>query len=151
MIAQQKEKRFVADQRPRAPDRVAVAVGLGLNGETQALFQVEQSPGLFLGPVDAAVGRAEVRGVVAKVIAIDGFVAGRGDDADLLDSALERFLGDDLEHGLGEPVAVDERKHGFLHGVGRRILPRPAAGRRDHRLRNLHRRFPSGSWLQPTG
>ena len=138
MIAQQQEERFIADQRAGAPDRVAVAFGLRLNGETQALFQIDQASRLFLGPVDAAVGRAEVCRVISKVIAIDGFVARCGDDVDFLDSALERFLGDDLEHGLGEPVAVDERKHRFLHGVRRRILPRPAAGRCDHRLRYLH-------------
>ena len=79
------------------------------------------------------------------MVAIDGFVTRCGDDADLFDPALERFLGDDLEHGLGEPVAVDERQHGFLHGVGRGILPRTSAGRRDHRLRNLHGSIPSCS------
>ena len=70
--------------------------------------------------------------------AIDGLVARRGDDADLLDPAFEGLLGDDLEDGLGQAVAIDQGQHGLLHGVGRRILPGPAAGRRDHRLGNLH-------------
>ena len=104
---------------------MTVAFGLGLNRKQQALVELDETPGLFLGPIDSLVSRAQVGGIVAKVVAIDGFVARRGDNADLLDPAVEGFLRDDLEHGLGEPVAVDQGQHRFLHGVGRRVLPRP--------------------------
>ena len=139
MVAQQQQERLLADERPGAPDGVTVALGLGLDGELQPLLEVDEPPRLFLGPVEPLVRRAEVGGIVAKVLAIDGLVARGADDADLLDPALDGLLGDDLEDGLGQPVAIDQRQHGLLHGVGRRVLPRPAAGRRDHRLGNLHR------------
>ncbi len=73
------------------------------------------------------------------MVAVHGFVARRDDDADLLDPALLGFLRDDLKHGLGEPVTIDQRQHGFLHGVGCRILSGASTGRRDHCLGNLHR------------
>ncbi len=82
------------------------------------------------------------------MIAIDGFVPGCGDDPDLLDAALERFLGNDLEDGFGQTVAVDQRQHRFLHGVRRRILSRPTACRRDHRLCYLQRPSPSIAWAR---
>ena len=138
VIAQQQQERIAGHELAGAPDRVAVALGLGLDREPQALLQVDEPPGLLLGPVDALEGRPQVRGIVAEMIAIDGLVARRADDADLLDPALERLLGDDLEHGLGQAVAVDERQHRLLHRVGRRILPRPPARRRDDRLGDLH-------------
>ena len=52
-------------------------------------------------------------------MAIDGLVARAHDDADLFDPALDGLLGDDLEHRLGQPVAIDERQHGLLHRVRR--------------------------------
>ena len=76
------------------------------------------------------------------MIAIDGLVAGRTDDADLFDPALECFLGDDLEDRLGQTFAIDDRQHGFLHRVRGRILPRPAARRGDNRPGNLHVAWP---------
>ena len=138
VVAQQQQERLAADELAGAPDRVAVAVGLGLDGEPEPLLQVDEPPGLLLGPVDPLERRAEVRGVVAEVAAIDRLVARGADDADLLDPALERLLGDDLEDRLGQPVAIDQRQHRLLHRVGRRILPGPPARRRDDRLGDLH-------------
>ena len=142
VVAQQEQERLAGHELAGAPDRVAVALGLGLDGESEPLLEVDEPPGLLLGPVDPLERRPQVGRVVAEMIAIDGLVAGRADDADLLDPALERLLGDDLEDRLGQAVAIDERQHGLLHRVRGRILPRPAARRRDDRLGNLHVAWP---------
>ena len=47
MVSQQKQKRPVTNQGSRAPDRVAISLGLGLDGETTPLLKVEQPPGLL--------------------------------------------------------------------------------------------------------
>ncbi len=118
---------------------MAVSFRLRLNGKLQPLFQCAEAARLFFGPVGALVRRAQVGGVVAEVVAIDSLIARRGDDANLFNAARERFLGNDLEQRLGQPVAIDQGQHRLLHGIGRGVLPRASAGRSDHRLRNLHR------------
>ena len=129
MVAQQKEKRFLADQGPGAPDRMAVTVGLRLDRESQPLFEIGQSSGLFLSPLDAPVGRAEVRGVIAKVVAINGFVAGCGDDPDLLDSALEASSAMIWRTGLVSPSRSTSGSMAFctVSDAGYCRAPRPAA------------------------
>ena len=109
MVSQQQQKRLPPCERSRAPDRVTVALGLGLDGELQPLLEFDNAACLFLGPVEPLVGRAQVGGVVAKVGAINGFVTRCADDADFLDAAFKGFLGDDLEDGLGQSVAIDQR------------------------------------------
>ncbi len=52
VIAQQQQERLVADERPGTPDGVAVALGLGLDGESQPLLEVDEPAGLLLGPFD---------------------------------------------------------------------------------------------------
>ena len=138
VVAQQQQERLAADEVPGAPDGVAVPVGLGLDGEPQPALELDQPPGLLLGPVDPPEGRPEVLGIVAEMPAIIGLVPRCADDADLLDPALHRLFGDDLEDRLGQAVAVDQRQHGLLHRVGGRILPRSPPRRRDDRLGDLH-------------
>src|SRR5437899_3171668 len=57
-----------------------VSLGLRLNRKHHALVEIDEAPGLFLGPINALVRRAEVGGIVAKVVAINGFVTWRGAD-----------------------------------------------------------------------
>ena len=140
VVAQQEQERVAGHELAGAPDRVAVALGLGLDREPEPLLEVDQPAGLFLGPVDALERRPQVGGIVAEMTAVDRLIARRADDADLLDAALDRLLGDDLEDRLGQPVAIDERQHRLLHRVRRRILPGPPARRRDDRLGRFARR-----------
>ena len=60
-----------------------------------------------------------------------------GDDADLLDAGVDRLFADDLDDGLGQPVAIDQRKHFLLHRGGGGVLPRPATRRGDDRFANF--------------
>ncbi len=53
---------------------MTVAIGLGLDGESQPLFEIHEPAGLLLGPCER-LGRLEMRGVVAKVLAVDSLVA----------------------------------------------------------------------------
>ena len=74
MIAQEQQARLIADERPGAPDGVAVALGLGLDGETQPLLEVDEPAGLLLGRI-GRLGRLEERGVVAELLAVDRLIA----------------------------------------------------------------------------
>ena len=76
---------------------------------------------------------------VGRMFETDRFIAWGDDDANLFDPALLRLLHDDLENRLGQPIAIDQRQHRFLDGVGSWILPGASTGRRDHRLGNHHR------------
>ena len=137
MIAQQQEAGLIAGERPGAPDGMAVALGLGLDGELQPLLEVDEPSRLLLGPLELP-GRLEECGVVAELLAIDGLVA-RAHTTQISSIPLSMASSAMIwSTGLVEPVAVDKRQHRLLHGVGDRILPRPAAGRRDHRLGHLH-------------
>ena len=49
VIAQQQEERLLGDER-RAPDGMTIAVGLGLDGKAEPLFQLVDPPRLLLGP-----------------------------------------------------------------------------------------------------
>ena len=136
MVPQQEQARLGPDERSCAPDGVAVTFRLRLDGEVETLLQVDEASGLFLGPIDP-LGRLDIGGVVAEMVAVDRLIARCADDADLLDPAGDRLLGDDLEHGLGQPVAIDQGEHGLLHGIRSRKLPCPPTGRRDHCLGDL--------------
>ena len=142
VVPQQEQERLAGDKLAGTPDRMAITLGLGLDRESEALLEIEEAAGLLFGPFHSLERRLQIGRVVAGMIAIDGLVAGRTDDADLFDPALECFLGDDLEDRLGQTVAIDDGQHGFLHRVRGRILPRPAARRGDDRPGNLHVAWP---------
>ena len=142
MVPQQEQERLAGDKLASAPDRMAIALGLGLDREAEALLEIEKAAGLLFGPFHSLERRPQVGRVIAEMTAIDGLVTGRADDADLFDSAFECFLGDDLENRLGQTVAIDDRQHRFLHRVRCRILPRPPARRGDDRPGNLHVAWP---------
>jgi len=142
VVSQQEQERLAGDKLAGTPDRMAITLGLGLDRESEALLAIEAAAGLLFGPFHSLERRPQIGRIVAEMIAIDGLVAGRTDDADLFDPALECFLGDDLEDRLGQTVAIDDGQHGFLHRVRGRILPRPAARRSDDRPGNLHVAWP---------
>ena len=117
-----------------------VPQGIGQVGEPETLLQLDQPTGLLLGPLQPPEGRPEVFGVVAKLVAVDGFVARRADVADLLDPAFECLLGDDLEDRHGQAIAIDHREQVLPHGngIGGRIPPCPATSRGDDRPGDPH-------------
>ena len=141
VVPQQEQERLAGDKLAGTPDRVAITLGLGLDRES-GLLEIEEAAGLLFGPIHSLERRPQIGRVVAGMIAIDGLVAGRTDNPDLFDPALECFLGDDLEDRLGQTVAIDDGQHGFLHRVRGRILPRPAARRGDDRPGYLHVAWP---------
>ncbi len=142
MVAQQKQERLAGGKLAGTPDSMAVTLRLGLDREAKALLKIEQTAGLFLGPFHSLESRPQVSSVVAEMIAIDGLVAGRANDADLFDSTFERLLGNDLEDRLGQAIPIDNRQHRLLHRVRCRILPRPPSRRSNDRLGNLHVAWP---------
>ena len=128
----------MADAFMRAPDGVAVAQRFGLHGEFQAVLKFFNACGLIHGPGFVGEAFAEHFRVGLELAAVNGFVAGGRDNADLFNAGVHRLFGDDLQHGLGHAVAVHQRYHGFLHGIGRRILPGAPACRRYHRPSYVH-------------
>src|SRR4029079_4663668 len=100
-VAQEQEKGSAGDELAGAPDRMAVSLGLGLHGEPEPLLQVVEPACLFLGPLESSERRPQVLRVIAEMTPVDRLVPRGADDADLLDSALNRLFGDDLEDRLG--------------------------------------------------
>ena len=133
VVAQQEQERLTVDKVAGAPHGMAIAQRLVLDGKPEPLGELAHAVCLSLSPLNAFVRRSQVGGKALKVATIINLVPRSGDDANLLDPALHRLLGDDLEHRLGQAIAVDERLHGFLNRVERRILPGPTPRRRDDR------------------
>jgi hypothetical protein len=142
VIPQENEAGLIADEASGRPNRVTVPFGLGLNGKVEALFEVGQPFELLLGPGDVFVADTQILCVSLKMAAIVGLIPGGGHDADLFDTGVDRLLGDDLEHGLGQSVAVHKGEHGLLNRVEGRVLPGSSTSRRDDRLTNPHDESP---------
>ena len=106
MIADEEQERGSAHELPRAADGVSVAERRGLFDERDAF-----GAGAGGGREGALVSRAN-------------------DHAELLHARVEDLLDDDLQGGLGEPVAVDEA----LQGEG----PLGLAGGGDDGFFNFH-------------
>src|SRR5262249_21756860 len=112
-------------------------------GEMQALAECCELLGFEDGPVLPAEAFDHVVVEPAEVVAIERLFAGLGDDADFLDAGLDGFLADDLNHRLGQPVAIDERKHLLGDRGGRGILARPTPGSGNHGFSYFwHKRWP---------
>ena len=131
MIAQQQEEWFVADEFFRLVDGMSETLGGVLLGEMQPLAESAEFFRFDDRPVLAAEGLDHVVVEAAEIFAVLFFLAGLGDDADLLDAGIDGFLADDLDDGLGEAVAIDQRKHFLLDGGGGGILARSATGGGD--------------------
>ena len=104
VIAQEQEERLAGDEVAGTPDGMAVAKRLGLFGEFGACRPVPPSSrGLSLGPGQRFYRPSEgsSRERPGSVDGSEPFVLGGRDDAKLLDPALDRLLGDDLEDRLG--------------------------------------------------
>ena len=77
VVPQEQQERPVADEAPRAPDRVAVADRLVLDGEVEPLLQLDDPPRLLLGPRHPLERRPEVRCVLVEITAVDRLVPRR--------------------------------------------------------------------------
>src|SRR5206468_1559373 len=89
------------------------------------------------GPVLPAEGAGLVVAHPAKVVAVELLLAGRGDDADLLDPGVNRLFADDLDDRLGQAVAVNQGEHFLLYRGRGRVLAGALAGGGDDGLADL--------------
>ena len=123
VIAEEQQERLVADELAGLVHRVAKAFRRRLLGKREALAE----RGQFLGFQDRPVLPGErLHHVIvepAEIVAVGGFFPGRGDNADLLDTGIDGFFADNLNHRLGETIAIDQREHFLLHRGGSRVLP----------------------------
>jgi len=106
VIADEVEEWLVADEIARAGYGIGVATGGTLRDE------------------------GEANGIFADEFGVRLFIAGRNDDADVVDASAGGFVYDQAEDGALDALLVDEQ----LHGQG--ALTRPC--RCDHCLANLH-------------
>ena len=125
VIAQQQQKWIVADEPAGLIDGMSKTFWRVLLGKVESLaksaklFRLPDRP-LFPGK---AFGRLRVEPL--EIITVEVLFARLRDDADFFDPRADRFLADDLNHRLGDSVAVDEGKHFFLHCRRSRVLTRP--------------------------
>jgi hypothetical protein len=137
MVAEHENERLFADKLLGLVNRLAKAVGRVLLGEVQALAEGGQLLRFPDRPVLAAKAAHHVVVQPAEIVAIELFLARLGDDADFLDPRLDGLLADDLDHWLGQPVAIHQREHFLLHGGGRGILPGALSGGGDDGFSDL--------------
>jgi hypothetical protein len=55
MVYEEQKKSLPARKRSSTPDRVTIALGLGLNGELQPLLELDNAACLFFGPIESFV------------------------------------------------------------------------------------------------
>ena len=134
VVAQQMQERLVAHESLRLIHRVAVAFGRILRHEVQALTEVRELLGRPHRPVFTLERCERLLGHPPEILGVHLLIARLHHQADLLAPCPDRFLADDLDDRLGQPVGVHQREHLLLHGAARGILPRPPPRTRDHRF-----------------
>ena len=129
MVPQQEQERLAGNELAGAPDRMAITLGLGLDREAEALLEIEEAAGLLFGPFHPLERRPQVGRVVAEMIAIDGLITWRTDDADLFDPASSASSAMIWRTGLVRPSRSTTGSIAFctVSDAGYCRAPRPAA------------------------
>ena len=126
-VRQQQRERLAADQLARAPDRVPETKRLLLAGEARrpGLRQVlpEEIERFVLLPLQQ--GHLQLELPVEMVF--DDRLVAAGDEDEMLDAGLARFVDDMLDQR-----PVDDRQHLFRHGLGGRQEPGAEPGNGEY-------------------
>jgi len=131
VVAQQNQHGLVAGPLPGAPDGVAEALLPLLARIVEALADVGQFLGLFVGPVFAAESPPKLRRHGTEVAAELLLGARPADDADLFHPGSQGLLHHDLDDGFREAVPVNQGEELLAHGGRGRVLPRAEPGGGD--------------------